>query len=149
MVFCCLLAFFFHARMNIEANYFKLTFLGLSDMNKVIEIAPHINEEVLHYARVSKISTDSFDSTSTSSGEFYENTTRHDLVTPGLFFSSHSAYICFFIVTIKMLEIYHINLRLLSDMIEPGPSQSSVISDHLGPYSRGQPQSSGKFLYLC
>lgn len=35
------------------------------------------------YARVSKISVDSFDSSSTSSGECYENTNGHVEVTPG------------------------------------------------------------------
>lgn len=42
-----------------------------------------------------------------------------------------------------MLDVYHLDARLLSDIIEPGPGQSYVISDHLRPDSRDHPQSSG------
>lgn len=35
------------------------------------------------YSTVSKISVDSFDSSSTSSGEYYENTDGYVIVTPG------------------------------------------------------------------
>lgn len=68
--------------MNIKANYFKSTFLGLSDMNEVRGITR--NNEGVRYVRVSNVSADSFDFFSTSLGEIYENATSHDLVAPGL-----------------------------------------------------------------
>lgn len=43
------------------------------------------------YARVSKISVDSFDSSSTSSGECYENTNGYVTVTPG----QSNSFACF------------------------------------------------------
>lgn len=67
--------------MNIKANYFKSTFLGLSDMNEVRGIT---RNNGVRYARVSKVSADSFDFFSMSLGEIYENATTHDLVAPGL-----------------------------------------------------------------
>lgn len=63
-------------------------------MNEVMGITPCSTEGV-HYARVSKVSADSFDSSSTSSGEYYKNATSNDLVTPGLSSSSDSTYTFF------------------------------------------------------
>lgn len=50
----------------------------------VMGVFPGHNAEPVEaqYARVSKISVDSFDSSSTSSGECYENTNGYVLVTP-------------------------------------------------------------------
>lgn len=42
-----------------------------------------------------------------------------------------------------MLDIYHHDVWVLSDIMEPGPSRSSVISDYLRPDSSDQPWSSG------
>lgn len=84
---CCLLAIFFflHACINMKDHHLILTFfLGLSTMNEVMGVTPCSIEGDLHYARVSKVSADSFESSSTSSGEYYENATRHDLIAPGL-----------------------------------------------------------------
>lgn len=70
--------------MNSKANHFKVTFLGLSDMNEVMGITPCSTEENLHYARVSKVSADSADFLSTSLDACYKNETSHDLFAPGL-----------------------------------------------------------------
>lgn len=59
-------------------------------MNEVMVSIPCSNDGSIHYARESKISVDSFDSSSTSSGEHYENSDSHDLVAPGLSSSPHS-----------------------------------------------------------
>lgn len=53
-------------------------------MNEVMMSIPCSNDGNIHYARESNISVDSFDSSSTSSGEHYENSNSHDLVAPGL-----------------------------------------------------------------
>lgn len=58
-------------------------------MNEVMVSIPCSNDGSIHYARESKISVDSFDSSSTSSGEDYENSNSHDLVVPGLSSSPH------------------------------------------------------------
>lgn len=54
---------------------------------------PSYNAEATdaQYARVSKISEDSFDSSSTSSGECYENTNGYVMVTPG----QSNSFACF------------------------------------------------------
>lgn len=98
-------------------------------------------------ARISKISTDSFESSSTSSGEDYQN-----LVTPGLCPTPPppTTHITFFslnnlLVASKMRMIYHLDMRLPSGVTESGPSQSSVVSDRLSANSRDQLGNSGKF----
>ncbi|TWW65130.1 T-cell differentiation antigen CD6 [Takifugu flavidus] len=57
---------------------------GPSNMNEVMVSIPCSNDGSVHYARESKISVDSFDSSSTSSGEHYENSNGHDLVAPAI-----------------------------------------------------------------
>lgn len=46
------------------------------------------------------------------------------------------------------MNIYHLDMRLLSDIIEPGPSQSAI-SDHLRLDRSDHSQSSGESLYMC
>lgn len=62
-----------------------LFFSGTESRNEVMGTFPSYNAEATaaQYARVSKISEDSFDSSSTSSGECYENTNGYVMVTPG------------------------------------------------------------------
>ncbi|XP_029701387.1 T-cell differentiation antigen CD6 isoform X2 [Takifugu rubripes] len=57
---------------------------GPSNMNEVMVSIPCSNDGSVHYARESKISVDSFDSSSTSSGEHYENSNGHDQVAPAI-----------------------------------------------------------------
>lgn len=61
-------------------------FLGIIPASKVIETCVSTGEATeAEYARVSKISVDSFDTSSTSSGECYENTNGYVLVMTGQF----------------------------------------------------------------
>ncbi|KAI3358817.1 hypothetical protein L3Q82_015206, partial [Scortum barcoo] len=69
------------------------------------------------YARVSKISVDSFDSSSTSSGECYENTNGYVMVTPG----PSNSFTCFPSTT--TLLVPKPNLEVFE---ESGEGQSSV-----------------------
>lgn len=60
-------------------------FLASESRNEVMAVIPNCTDGATEpqYSRVSKISVDSFDSSSTSSGEYYENTDGYVIVTPG------------------------------------------------------------------